>query len=365
MEVFISWSGDRSKIVATLLADLLRRLIHPAKPWMSATSIKKGDRWLREIGDKLSKVSRGIVCVTPENQNSSWLLFEAGALSKAIDDSRVCPVVLGMALSDLQGPLSQFQATTVGRADVYALVLSLNKDLGKDAIEERILDEEFGDKWPKFEARLAKQLEGVSIPSQDAISGVLEALRTNGVSKPEIGTTAYFRDGFESHGLYAAAAATAKKRFFIFGRKNRKLFDKEHLDFFRVLGNRMRQGFDFRCLFLSPSAPAHVLDAAHEDAKFPDQLEACIKRAVSLLRDASVEPDKVLREYKISRESASVIVDDAVLFTPIEHTPAGVTRRLTKCGFTMTDSTTSLGKSILADFETVWNAGHPVPASPP
>ena len=270
-----------------------------------------------------------------------------------------------MGLSDLQGPLSQFQATTVGRADIYALVLSLNKDLAKDAIEGRILKEEFDDKWPKFEAHLVKQLEGVSIPSRDTISGVLEALRTNGVSKPEIGTTAYFRDGFESHGLYAAATSTARERIFVFGRKNRKLFDKEHLDFFRVLGSRMRKGFDFRCLFLSPSAPPHVLAAAHEDSDFRDQLQASIAKAVSLLRDASVDPDKVLREYQIGRESATVIVDDAVLFTPIEHNPSGVTRRLTKCGFTMTDSTTSLGKSIVTDFENVWSAARPVSSSPP
>ena len=106
MEVFISWSGKRSKIFAELFYDLVKRILHPMKPWMSALEIQKGQRWSREIGARLNHDMIGVICVTPENQDSQWLLFESGAISKVLDESRVCPILIGMDKADLKGPLA-------------------------------------------------------------------------------------------------------------------------------------------------------------------------------------------------------------------------------------------------------------------
>lgn len=93
--VFISWSGERSRWVADALRDWLPAVLQSVKPWMSA-DIKKGTRGQTTISDKLDKVKVGIVCLTPENLQEPWILFEAGALSKAVDkNSYVCTYLLG------------------------------------------------------------------------------------------------------------------------------------------------------------------------------------------------------------------------------------------------------------------------------
>jgi len=136
MEVFISWSGERSKIFAELFHDLVKRLLHPLKPWMSSLEIQKGQRWSKEIGDRLSNDMIGVICITPENQDSQWLLFEAGAISKVIKESRVCPILIGMDKTDLKGPLSQFQATSLEKVDIFNLMCSLNNLLGDNKREK-------------------------------------------------------------------------------------------------------------------------------------------------------------------------------------------------------------------------------------
>ena len=113
--VFISWSGERSRQLARELKWWLPRVLSPVKPWMSDSDIQKGDRWSEQIGHQLRDHRVGIICVTPENTSSEWLLFEAGALSKTFGEGRVCPVLLGIRPTELEGPLtSKFQIRPEG-----------------------------------------------------------------------------------------------------------------------------------------------------------------------------------------------------------------------------------------------------------
>jgi hypothetical protein len=94
--VFISWSGDRSEKMAAALYSWLPMVLQSAKPWMSKEDIEKGSRGLDEIGKALDAMSVGIICLTPENVEKPWILFEAGALSKAMGEkTRVCPYLFG------------------------------------------------------------------------------------------------------------------------------------------------------------------------------------------------------------------------------------------------------------------------------
>lgn len=154
MQVFLSWSGDRSRAVADALRTWLPRVIQGIRPWMSDADIGAGARWLAEVSTMLDATGIGVVCITPENVSSPWLNFEAGALSKVLDQSRVCPVALGMSPGQVSGPLSQFQAVTLDKPGLLKVLATLNRTLDEKALPEGELIEIYEVWWPKLEEKL-------------------------------------------------------------------------------------------------------------------------------------------------------------------------------------------------------------------
>lgn len=126
MKVFISWSGERSKALAVALKEWLPLILQYAKPWVSEKDISAGERWAQAISGELESSNFGILCITPENLSSEWILFEAGALSKSMLDAKVIPLLFGLELSDLSGPLSQFQALKVDQQGLMDVAKAIN-----------------------------------------------------------------------------------------------------------------------------------------------------------------------------------------------------------------------------------------------
>ena len=110
MKVFISWSGSKSQHVAEALREWLPDVINSVEPFVSSEDIHAGARWQRELASQLDLSNFGIVCVTRENQAEPWLNFEAGALAKAVDVSRLIPLAIDLKPSDVELPLGEFQA---------------------------------------------------------------------------------------------------------------------------------------------------------------------------------------------------------------------------------------------------------------
>jgi hypothetical protein len=152
MEIFISWSGPRSQAVATALKSWLPLIINALKPWLSSTDIEKGTRWATDIASRLASFKASIICLTPSNIHSDWILFEAGALSKTVESTLVCPLLIGIQPSDVEGPLAQFQATTTTKTDILKLMHTLNKGLGEQALPESQVSKSFDAFWPELEA---------------------------------------------------------------------------------------------------------------------------------------------------------------------------------------------------------------------
>ncbi|MDR3629308.1 MAG: TIR domain-containing protein [Desulfocapsaceae bacterium] len=183
MDVFISWSGKRSFQLATSLKEWLPLVIQTVTPWFSPEDIDKGARWMAELSKQLEKLKMGIICVTPENMQAPWLLFEAGALSKVLDTSLVCPFLFALEPVDLQGPLAQFQSTRSTKEDVRKLLTTINKNTEQQLTESQI-DRIFSVLWPDFEEKL-RSIES-SVPDQasssrpvpELLSEVLERVRS-------------------------------------------------------------------------------------------------------------------------------------------------------------------------------------------
>jgi hypothetical protein len=157
MKVFLSWSGGRSGAVATALKELLPSMIHPVSCWMSDASMAKGRPWFEQLKGALDDIVFGIFCVTPENEPSVWLQWEAGFLSSkaSIGDRRVAPLAIGMSKGALNGPLSIYQATDATRVDVLRLVKDINLALPEgQRIAESTLETTYGFIWPELETRI-------------------------------------------------------------------------------------------------------------------------------------------------------------------------------------------------------------------
>jgi TIR domain len=177
MKVFIGWSGSLSEQVARVLREWIPTVLSSVQPWMSSEDIDKGAQWVAQLSSELSATSFGILCLVPNNLDSPWLNFEAGALARSIDSSRVSPFLLGVPAADLRGPIGQFQATLYDENDLRRLVLTINKACGGKGLPQERLDQAFRVCWPWLRTRLDPLLEQAklsSLPLQASLSSPVD-----------------------------------------------------------------------------------------------------------------------------------------------------------------------------------------------
>lgn len=167
MDVFISWSGNHSRQVAGALKDWLPAVLQRVTPFVSDEDIYSGARWQAEITNRLDECSFGIVCVTGDNQESPWLQFEAGAISKSVKDGRVVPLLVELKKSDLLMPLSMFQAETLDQSGIRSLLISLNAATD-EPLEGHIVNSLADTWWPCLEERVTTINQGVRAPTESA-----------------------------------------------------------------------------------------------------------------------------------------------------------------------------------------------------
>lgn len=158
MDVFLSWSGEKSKAAAVAMREWLPKVIQQLRPWVSKGDIGAGARWGQEIQKQLAATRFGIL-VTRSNAKKPWLNFEAGAIAKTIDATFVCPYLLDFdnAAELPDGPLTQFQAMLCHHDDTLHLLRTINSSLDEEhRLADSQLDETFNVWWPRLEATLQK-----------------------------------------------------------------------------------------------------------------------------------------------------------------------------------------------------------------
>lgn len=155
MKIFISWSGSLSKDVALIFKEWIPNVIQSIDPYVSSEDIEKGTRWSTDISKELEETNYGILCVTKDNVAKPWINFEAGALSKSLGESKVCPFLIGLKASELtQSPLLQFQSTNYEKEDVFKLMTSINSSCGNSAISENLLKRSYEKWWDSLKTNL-------------------------------------------------------------------------------------------------------------------------------------------------------------------------------------------------------------------
>jgi hypothetical protein len=185
MKVFMSWSGRRSHEVAKMFHQWIKCVIQATEPWLSSDAIESGSVWFSTINEELRDTSTGIICLTQENKNKPWILFEAGALAKGLSDSRVCTFLIDLQPHDLQDPLAQFNATLPNKTAIKKLVANINARVEPKPLSASIFEQVFETYWPQFErefntilAATMPEVEPEPRPKEDILNEILNATRS-------------------------------------------------------------------------------------------------------------------------------------------------------------------------------------------
>lgn len=187
MKVFLSWSGNRSKAIAEVVRNWLPSVLQAVRPYFSPDDVSKGSRWSSEIAKELEASRIALLFITPENPEAPWLVFEAGALSKNLDRSKVCPLLFGdIDPTDIKGPLVQFQAAKFSKIEMKRVLKMINAELGEAALNADVLDSVFEMWWPKLEEQVSQKLmetaqsnETAKRPDRDLLEEILVLTRRN------------------------------------------------------------------------------------------------------------------------------------------------------------------------------------------
>lgn len=158
-KVFISWGGDLSKQLAEEVKNWLPSVLQFVKPYFSPDDIEKGSHWESDIALELANSQIGIICLTKDNINRPWILFEAGALSKNFEKSKVCTVLFNVDSTDITGPLTCFQATKFDKTDFKKLIKTINDTGGDSKLDPNVLDNVFEMWWPQLQDKIKKTIK--------------------------------------------------------------------------------------------------------------------------------------------------------------------------------------------------------------
>lgn len=152
MNIFISWSGEKSLFYAEELKKLIEGCIQAASVFCSSQDIHNGDNWVRVLFEELSSSKYGIICVDKENINSQWINFEAGAIANKLEN-KMTAFLIDLNASDINPPLSLYQATRNDKNSILNLIYSINETLEKK-VDTNIIKSTFEHYYSIFEENI-------------------------------------------------------------------------------------------------------------------------------------------------------------------------------------------------------------------
>ena len=98
----------------------------------------------------------------------------------------------------------------------------------------------------------------------------------------------------------------------------------------------------------------NLLKAIYKNLIIKNQISICIKNAVAVLEKFGIDKDSVAREYRSIRSFCIILVDDALIYTPVLRDENGIALKLTQSPFNLVDSNSKTGRQLLEEFEKQW-----------
>jgi hypothetical protein len=126
--------------------------------FMSEHDIDSGTRWADALAQEVKQSAFTIVCLTPENLQSAWLLYEAGALTSQ-DKQRLCTLLLGgLQERDVPSPLTLYQNQTFSEVNFQKLMWDILKTVENPPTAKEFT-ENFSRLWPEIWERYQEILK--------------------------------------------------------------------------------------------------------------------------------------------------------------------------------------------------------------
>ena len=183
MRVFIAWSGSRSKAIAEILRRWVHKALPSSEPYMSTIDSLPGRDWLADVAQHLDGTNVGIMCYTRENLRSEWMLFEAGAIAKEVENHRLIPFLFDdLSPEHLPEPLRKYTASKVDRTGfkdvIEAIFQCTNGSMADDT--QKLIDTH----WPVLELQLqAIPLAAITSPIEGIWVDTIEPSHHMGILK--------------------------------------------------------------------------------------------------------------------------------------------------------------------------------------
>lgn len=158
MNVFVSWSGCRTRVLAAALGRLLHSLQLGVNAWSSAQGITAGKLWRTELFKQLKRARIGIICVSRYSVKSEWVQFEIGALCTSLPDEHLFPYLVDIDADAVPDTLKDLQCCRANEEETWQLVGAIHRLVHDSEPDERCRTA-FDDHWPALLATVHSTLE--------------------------------------------------------------------------------------------------------------------------------------------------------------------------------------------------------------
>ncbi len=168
-KIFISWSKEPSGKIAKLLKELLlKNFPSPNVEFFISnspdTGIEAGQKFRNIIDQNLEKSDFGILVLTKNNFSAPWMMFEAGALSKEVEASKLIPVLFDREPDNIESPIKPFQFIEFNKESFLELLFSIEKTLFPYSDNQPIRDDvisRFSDTLDKYWDKFDLDVKGI------------------------------------------------------------------------------------------------------------------------------------------------------------------------------------------------------------
>ena len=337
--IFLSWSKELSlklaKRTASLLSDVFKT---DTVYWISTEGIENGDFISSSIKEGLNKCNNAVLFLTIDNINNPWINFEAGAIAYKSNDAHIWPFAFNLDISGdfSYSPFASRQATKLNKEDVIKLLESIYKaeqnniSMSEDEVKDNIL--KFIDSYLK---------DCINIISSDTIVELnenLDDIRLNVCNSLETKCVEskihLYEKGFETHEFYDFILNNVKKRLWVFGRKNKKLFDYSHREGLEKVFDKIKNNdFDLKVLFFNKYAEQKVVEMQQKKSHFLGALETSVNDAIDAFDENELDFNNYCKFYNVIRNEAIIVMDNFVFFSHVLYSSDGKPKHLTGSSF--------------------------------